>query len=71
MNLYMQLSLVPNVVELVRWQDAVHKAVLVQPPFAASERVFSLLAVCFNDEQSSALAETVEASVMLRFNMDK
>ena len=58
-------------VELVHWQDAVRKAILVQPSSAASERVFSLLAVCFNDEQRSALAETVEASVMLRFNRRK
>ena len=58
-------------VELVHWQDAVRKAILVQPSSAASERVFSLLAVCFNDEQRSAMAETVEASVMLRFNRRK
>ena len=58
-------------IELVHWQDTVRKAILVQPSSAASERVFSLLAVCFNDEQKSALAEAVEASVMLRFNRRK
>ena len=47
------------------------KLVLVQPSSAAAERAFSIMASCFTDEQQSALEETVEASVMLRYNVRK
>lgn len=50
------------------WKSAVMKLVLVQPSSAAVERVFSILTSCFTDEQRSSLEETIEASVMLRYN---
>ena len=56
---------------LPHWKNAVKKLVLVQPSSAAAERAFSIMASCFTDEQQSALEETVEASVMLRYNVRK
>ena len=57
--------------DLPHWQEAVKKLVLVQPSSAASERVFSMLTSCFGDQQTHALEETVEASIMLRYNKRK
>ena len=56
---------------LPHWKNAVKKLVLVQPSSAAAERAFSIMASCFTDEQQSALEETMEASVMLRYNVRK
>ena len=56
---------------LPHWKNAVKKLVLVQPSCAAAERAFSIMASCFTDEQQSTLEETVEASVMLRYNVRK
>ena len=53
------------------WSAAVKKILLVQPSSASAERVFSLLQNAFSKQQDAALEETVEASVMLRYNGNK
>lgn len=53
---------------LPSWSTAVKKMLLVQPSSASAERVFSLLQNTFNRQQDAALEETVEVSVMLRYN---
>jgi hypothetical protein len=53
---------------LPSWSTAVKKILLVQPSSASAERVFSLLQNSFNKQQDAALEETVEVSVMLRYN---
>jgi hypothetical protein len=50
------------------WSTAVKKIMLVQPSSAPAERVFSLLQNAFNKQQDVALEETVEVSIMLRYN---
>ena len=56
---------------LPNWSAAAKKILLVQPSSASAERVFSLLQGAFNRQQDAALEETVEASVMLRYNSNK
>lgn len=51
--------------------SAVKKILLVQPSSASAERVFSLLQNAFSKQQEAALEETVETSVMLRYNDNK
>ena len=53
---------------LPSWSTAVKKMLLVQPSSASAERVFSFLQNTFNRQQDAALEETVEVSVMLRYN---
>ena len=53
---------------LPNWSMAVKKILLVQPSSAAAERVFSILAASFNDQQDRALADYLQASVMLQYN---
>ena len=43
-------------------------AVLVQPSSAASERVFSHLAIMFPDTRNSSLQDLIEGSVMARMH---
>ena len=56
---------------LPNWSAAVKKILLVQPSSASAERVFSLLQNAFSKQQEAALEETVETSVMLRYNDNK
>ena len=56
---------------LPNWSTAVKKILLVQPSSASAEQVFSLLQNAFNKQQEGALEETVETSVMLRYNDNK
>ena len=53
---------------LPNWSAVVRKLLLVQPSSASAERVFSLMNHFFTHLQENALEETVEASVMLRYN---
>ena len=53
---------------LPNWSMAVKKILLVQPSSAAAQRVFSILAASFNDQQDRALADYLQASVMLQYN---
>ena len=41
------------------------------PNSAAAERVFSMLKLMFGDPQISALADMVQAALMLRYNKRK
>ena len=41
------------------------------PNSAAAERVFSLLKLMFGDAQMSALADMIQASLMLKYNKRK
>ena len=49
----------------------VRKLLLVQPTSASAERVFSLMNHFFTHLQENALEETVEVSVMLRYNKNQ
>ena len=53
---------------LPHWSSAVMKVLLVQPSSAAAERVFSILNSSFNDSQEHALADYLQACVMLQYN---
>ena len=52
---------------LPHWSATALSVLLVQPSSATSERVFSLLNSCFNDQQQSSLQDYVETSVMLQY----
>ncbi|KAK3725851.1 hypothetical protein QZH41_014072, partial [Actinostola sp. cb2023] len=60
-----------NGATLPNWSSAVKKVLLVQPSSASAERVFSLMKNFFGNQQDAALEETVEASVMLRYNQNQ
>ena len=44
------------------------RVLLLQPSSAAAERVFSLLANSFSEQQTRALEDYVQTSVMLQYN---
>jgi len=54
--------------EIPNWAKACKKILLIQPSFAASERVFSLLENSFRDKQACAMEDYIEASIMLQYN---
>ena len=54
--------------ELPAWAEACKLVLLVQPSFAAAERVFSLLENSFSSNQTSALEDYISLSVMLQYN---
>ena len=56
---------------LPNWSAVVRKLLLVQPTSASAERVFSLMNHFFTHLQENALEETVEASIMLRYNKNQ
>ena len=68
----------PSVDPIVWWRDHAHKLphwsqackfiTLIQPSSAAAERVFSLLANSFNNNQESALKDYIQTFVMLQYN---
>ena len=55
---------------LPHWVALVRKLILVQPSFAAAERVFSFLNT-LSGELDGALEDYIEASVMIRYNNNK
>ena len=57
-----------HVERLPCWSAAVKQVLLVQPSSAAAERAFSLLSAAFSDQQDRALADYLQASVMLQYN---
>ena len=57
-----------NCVTLPHWSALARQVVLVQPSSAAAERVFSLLSSSFGDQQTNALQDYIETSVMLQYN---
>ena len=54
--------------DLPTWAKAAQQVFLVQPPSAASERVFSLLRNSFGERQNTALQDYIETSLMLQYN---
>ena len=54
--------------QLPHWANSCRKVLLCQPSSAAVERVFSTLKNSFNDQQSRALEDYVELSLMLQWN---
>ena len=57
--------------DLLHWSAAAKKVFLVQPSSAAAERVFSLLAATFTNQQVCALQDYLETSLMVRYNKQK
>ena len=55
-----------HAIELPKWANAFKNVLLVQPPSAAAERVFSILQR-FTAQQQSSLEDYIELSVMLQF----
>ena len=53
---------------LPNWSDAVKQLVLVQPSSAPAERAFSLLRAAFDERQTKALEDNLEAAVMMAYN---
>ena len=54
--------------DLTVWVEVLRRVLLVQPSSAAAERVFSLLANTFGPQQTSALSDYIEASLMRQYN---
>ena len=54
--------------QLPHWSAACKLILLVQPSSAAAECVFSLLTNSFSEQQTSALEDSIEASIMLQYN---
>ena len=60
---------VPNSDDAISgWVQAAQIVFAISPNSASCERVFSLLETMFGDEQMSALADYIQASLMLRYN---
>ena len=57
-----------NCTSLPHWSALARQILLVQPSFAAAERVFSLLTNSFGDQQTNALQDYIETSIMLQYN---
>ena len=53
---------------LPRWATAAKQVLLIQPSSAAAERVFSILKASFNEQQSCALVDYIQASVKAQYN---
>ena len=47
------------------------KIILIPVSSAAAERVFSMLKAAFSEQQDAALADYLQASLMLRYNRRK
>ena len=54
--------------ELPKWSSACKLLLLLQPSSAAAERVFSLLANSFKEQQANSLEDYIESSIMLQYN---
>ena len=57
-----------NAATLPAWSEAARIAFALSPNSASCERVFSLLESMFGDAQTSALADYLQAALMLRYN---
>ena len=53
------------------WAEAARVVFSFTPNSAAAERVFSLLKIFFTDMRDSALADIIQATLMLRYNKRK
>lgn len=54
--------------EIPTWATAARIVFALSPNSASCERVFSLLATMFNPAQKATLGDTLQASLMLRYN---
>ena len=54
--------------DLPLWSNAFKLIILMQPSFAAEERVFLLLASSFAQQQELSLEDYIQFSVMLQYN---
>ena len=54
--------------EVPKWSSGCRAILLLQPSSAAAERVFSLLTNSFKEQQTHALEDYIETSVMLQYN---
>ena len=54
--------------ELPKWSSGCRAILLFQPSSAAAERVYSLLTYSFKEQQTHALEDYIETSVMLQYN---
>ena len=57
--------------EFPTWAHAMQIVGSFTPNSAAAERVFSMLKLMFGDTQMSALADMIQAALMLRYNKRK
>ena len=57
-----------NEAKLPFWSAAAKLILLMQPLFASSERVFSILTMAFDHLQDLALLDYIECSLMLQFS---
>ena len=53
---------------LTHWSSTLMKVLLVQPLFATTELVFSILNSSFSHSQEDALVDYLQACVMLQYN---
>ena len=54
--------------EVPKWSSGCRAILLLQPSSAAAERVFSLLTNSFKEQQTQALEDYIETSVMVQYN---
>ena len=52
------------------WREFAHLCFLLQPSSACVERAFSILKYIYGDQQTTALHDLVETTLMLRYNRD-
>ena len=63
-----KLSILKGHIKTKKHADGVKRREAKEIRRAAAERVFSLLANCFGDQQNNALQDYVETSIMLQYN---
>eukprot|EP00965_Chrysotila_dentata_P203491 6181752-Pleurochrysis_carterae.AAC.1 len=54
--------------ELLEWRKAAQVVFALTPNSASCERVFSLVKVLFGDRQLSTISDTLQSSLLLRYN---
>ena len=54
--------------QISAWSEAARIVFAMAPNSASCERVFALLKLMFGDVQTSALADYIQAALMLRYN---
>jgi hypothetical protein len=57
-----------NGTKVPAWRKAAKIVFAIPPTSAASERVFSLLAIMFGKDQDGALSDFIQGALMLRYN---
>ena len=57
-----------NYKEIPAWAEAARVVFAFAPSSCSTERVFSMLKTMYGDDQDSALADYIQAGLMLRYN---